>query len=298
MDKYMDYWKALPTLMQFVLLFLSVAGTSGLLTGIFAIWKLYVKAGTDKQAAADARAMRESQARIERELAEQKSRHEKELAEQKSRHEKELAEQKARIDALELRRIQAQSEAKQAESASENMQKLIDALATGNERWQHVVDVKSERQLEADRLQYETNKMFIAAVKQQTETVANITEMLEIQSEHLGGFGRVMQHFDDKLDTTLKTVEISSRDNRADLTTALGMSVTSRTESENTLRAIKDSIHQVVREVTHIIENDKRQQADNLLSIKTQLQSIETLLMQPDPVTPVPPEPLADDDAA
>lgn len=265
MDKnILDYLRELPAVAKFVLGLIGALGASGFFTGIFAVWKIFASAAANKQAARDAREANESKARIE-----------KEQADQKVRHEKELAELRVRIEALELERLRAQTEAKQAEAASENMQRLIEVVAAGNERWQRVYDVKSERQLEADRLQHETNKMFIESVERNTKTVANISEMLEIQSEHLGGFGRVMQHFENKLDTTLQTVENNTRDNRSDLTTALGMGVNYRTESDTMLRSILQAVDGVRIDVKSIISQNENQKTQALLSIEAKIASIE-----------------------
>lgn len=255
----MDYLQNLPPTMQFILLFLSVAGSTGLIAGIFAVWKIYANADSSK-----------------------------ELIEAKTHHEKQLIELKMRIEPLELERLRAQNEAKHTEAVNTNMQKLIEVIAASNERWQKVIDTKSERQLEADRLQHETNKLFADAMKDNTGAIRNLTEMIEIQSEHYQVFSDKIDGMESGLKTTLQTVESLARDNRTDLTTALGLSVTSRTENENTLRTIKETIHGVVRDITRVIEQDKKEQAATLLSIKEQLQSLETKLTPQSPTQPIP----------
>jgi hypothetical protein len=245
-ERIMDYIQNLPPMMQFILLLLSILASSGFISGAIAVWKLYANADSSK-----------------------------ELIEAKTKHEKELVELRVRIEPLELERLRAQNEAKHAEAVNLNMHKLIEVIAASNERWQKVIDVKSERQLEVDRLQHETNKMFIESVERNTKTVANISEMLEIQSEHLGGFGRVMQHFESKLDTTLQTVENNTRDNRSDLTTALGMGVNYRTESDNMLRSILHAVDGVRIDVQSIISQNEQQKTQALLSVEAKIASIE-----------------------
>jgi hypothetical protein len=245
-ERIMDYIQNLPPMMQFILLLLSILASSGFISGAIAVWKLYANADSSK-----------------------------ELIEAKTKHEKELVELRVRIEPLELERLRAQNEAKHAEAVNLNMHKLIEVIAASNERWQKVIDVKSERQLEVDRLQHETNKMFIESVERNTKTVANISEMLEIQSEHLGGFGRVMQHFENKLDTTLQTVENNTRDNRSDLTTALGMGVNYRTESDNMLRSILHAVDGVRIDVQSIISQNEQQKTQALLSVEAKIASIE-----------------------
>jgi hypothetical protein len=245
-ERIMDYIQNLPPMMQFILLLLSILASSGFISGAIAVWKLYANADSSK-----------------------------ELIEAKTKHEKELVELRVRIEPLELERLRAQNEAKHAEAVNLNMHKLIEVIAASNERWQKVIDVKSERQLEVDRLQHETNKMFIESVERNTKTVANISEMLEIQSEHLGGFGRVMQHLESKLDTTLQTVENNTRDNRSDLTTALGMGVNYRTESDNMLRSILHAVDGVRIDVQSIISQNEQQKTQALLSVEAKIASIE-----------------------
>jgi hypothetical protein len=131
--------------------------------------------------------------------------------------------------------------------------------------------------------------MFIESVERNTKTVANISEMLEIQSEHLGGFGRVMQHFENKLDTTLQTVENNTRDNRSDLTTALGMGVNYRTESDNMLRSILHAVDGVRIDVQSIISQNEQQKTQALLSVEAKIASIEqgiNALINPRPALP------------
>lgn len=234
MDKYMDYFQNLPASMQFILALITVLGTSGFLTGMFSVWKIYATS----------------------------------------------SEQNQRIKMLELDKIRIEAEGRQAEAMNANMKNLIEVISAGNERWQKVLDVKSERQLEADRLQHETNKMFIEAVERNTKTVANISEMLEIQSEHLGGFGRVMQHFENKLDTTLQTVESTTRDNRTDLTTALGMNVNQRNENENTLRSIIQAVDSLRLDVKQTISTGEDQRNQTLSAIDNKLASIERRLTE------------------
>ena len=182
--------------------------------------------------------------------------------------EKELTEQKSRLEALEIQAIKAKADAKQAEAASENTQKLIEVIGASNDRFQRVLDVKSERQLEADKMQHETNKMFLDAVNRQTDAVSNLTEMLEIQTEHYSNFV-------EKLDTTLKTVETIAQDNRADVTTALGLSVNYRADSENALRTILQTIHSIAADVREIIGKNEAQKSQTLLAINTKLQALE-----------------------
>jgi hypothetical protein len=259
-ERIMDYIQNLPPMMQFILLLLSILASSGFISGAIAVWKLYANADSSK-----------------------------ELIEAKTKHEKELVELRVRIEPLELERLRAQNEAKHAEAVNLNMHKLIEVIAASNERWQKVIDVKSERQLEVDRLQHETNKMFIESVERNTKTVANISEMLEIQSEHLGGFGRVMQHFENKLDTTLQTVENNTRDNRSDLTTALGMGVNYRTESDNMLRSILHAVDGVRIDVQSIISQNEQQKTQALLSVEAKIASIEqgiNALINPRPALP------------
>lgn len=255
----MDYLQNLPPTMQFVLLLLSILGTSGFISGAVAVWKLYAKSDSDRD-----------------------------LLAAQTEHEKELIELKMRIEPLELERLRAQNEARQAEAMNENMRNLIQVIANGNERWQKVYDVKSERQLEADKLQHETNKLFADAMKDNAGAIRTLTEMIEIQSEHYQVFKESVVGMESNLKTTLQTVEVLARDNRTDLTTALGLSVTSRTESENTLRTIKETIHGVVKEITSIMELDKRERAADLSSIKTKLQAIETALTPQAPTQPLP----------
>jgi hypothetical protein len=257
-ERIMDYLKDLPPQFQFILLFIGVLGSSGFFAGFWSVWKMYGGATVAKQAARDAREANESKARLETQLTEQR----------------------VRIEALELERLRAQTEAQQAAATSENMQKLIEVIATGNERWQKVFDTKSERQLKADELQHETNKMFIESVKRNTETVANISEMLEIQSEHLGGFGRVMQHFENKLETTLQTVESTTRDNRSDLTTALGMNVNQRNENENTLRSILQSVESLRTDVKYILNQSETQRNQTLAGVDAKFNLIEKRLTE------------------
>jgi hypothetical protein len=237
-------------------LLISVLGTSGFFTGIFSVWKILASAKASTQAAKEAREANASKAQLE----------------------KDLVELRMRIEPLELERLRAESEAKQAAAMNQNIQNLIEAIVVGNERWQRVIDVKSERQLEADRLQHESNKLFAEAMKNNADAMGNLTEMIEIQSEHYQAFKAKVDGMEGSLETTLKTVTGLAQDNRTDLTTALGLSVTSRNENETTLRTIKESIHGVVREITSIMEEDKRERAADLSSIKKKLQAIETAL--------------------
>lgn len=276
MKTYMEYLQNLPTSMQFILLLITVLGSTGFISGMVAVWKLYAKADTDK-----------------------------ELIDAKTKQEKEITELKMRLEPLELERLRAQNEGKQNEAMNTNMKNLIDVIAAQNDRWQTVVDKKSERQLEAEKMQHEDRKLFAEAMRENTSAIRNLTEMIEIQSEHYQVFKESVDGMKSKLDTTLQTVEGLARDNRTDLTTALGISVTSRTENENTLRTIKDTIHGVVKEITGVIEKNNQTQSKTLLSIKTQLQVLEAKLTlptptQPLPVTPVTPDTVthADDDAA
>lgn len=269
MKTYMEYLQNLPTSMQFILLLITVLGSTGFISGMVAVWKLYAKADTDK-----------------------------ELIDAKTKQEKEITELKMRLEPLELERLRAQNEGKQNEAMNTNMKNLIDVIAAQNDRWQTVVDKKSERQLEAEKMQHEDRKLFAEAMRENTSAIRNLTEMIEIQSEHYQVFKESVDGMKSKLDNTLQTVEGLARDNRTDLTTALGISVTSRTENENTLRTIKDTIHGVVKEITGVIEKNNQTQSKTLLSIKTQLQVLEAKLTLP--VTPVTPDTVthADDDAA
>lgn len=116
LEKLMDYLQNLPPLMQFILLFITFAGTSGLFAGLFAVWKLYAQADASKQE-----------------------------AESKAKLEKELTELRMRLEPLELERLRQQNEAKQIEATNNNMKNLIDVIAATNDRWQKVVDAISER---------------------------------------------------------------------------------------------------------------------------------------------------------
>jgi hypothetical protein len=228
-----EYIRDLPPLLQFILALITILGTSGFFTGIFG----YLAA---RDSAISAR-----------------------------RANKELAEQKVRLESLEIKSIKAKAEAEQITADKHNTQKLIEVIAASNDRFQKVIDVKSERQLESDKMQHETNKMFLDAVNRQTSAVVNLSELIEIQSEHYTGFV-------DKLDNTLKTVETFARDNRADMTTALGLSVTHRAENENTLRSIQQTIHSIATDVRDIITKNENQQTQTLVAINAKLQSLES----------------------
>lgn len=171
--------------------------------------------------------------------------------------------------------IKIQSEAAQAAAHSLNTQKLIEVIAASNDRFQKVIDAKSERQLEADKLQHETNKMFLDAVNRQTFVVSNLTEMLEIQSEQLGNLVKTVDGVDTSVKANLQTMEQLARDNRSDITTALGLSVTHRTESENALRVIQQSIHGIAKDVRDIISANEDLNKQTLLAINAKLQSLE-----------------------
>lgn len=247
----MEYIQNLPPLMQFILALLAILGTSGFFTGGFAVWKLYAQANTNRQAAVS-----------------------------KAKLETELTELKLRLEPLELERLRTENEAKQIESMNSNMKNLIDVIAARDDRWQNVFDKKSERQLEAEKLQQETNRMFIDSVKENTKTVTYIGELLEVQSEHLGGFGRIMQHFEGKMDKTIKIVEDTTRDNRNDLTTALGMNVTNRTENENALRSIMQAIETLRHDVKYILTQNETQRTQTLAGVDAKFKLIEQRLTE------------------
>lgn len=200
----------------------------------------------------------------------------KQAAEDKLRLEKELGELRLRTDTLEIERIKEKAEAEQAAAANLNMQRLIEVVGESNNRFQKVIDVKSERQLESDKLQHQTNKMFLDAVNRQTLVVSNLTEMLEIQSEQFGNVTKTIEGVDNNVRASLKEIEKLARDSRSDVTTALGLSVNHRTEADNTLRVIQQSIQGIAKEVRGIITTNEGLNRQALLAINAKLQSLET----------------------
>jgi hypothetical protein len=204
----------------------------------------------------------------------------------KVRLEKAVADQKERLETLELQHIKAESEAKQAETNSANTQKLIEVIAASNDRFQKVIDTKSERQLEADKLQHETNKMFLAAVERQTGAVVNLTEMLEISAEQFGNLDKTVHGMATKLDTTMQSVETVAQHNRADLTTALGISVSERAAHESTLRIIQQSIHDLRTAVNHTLSQNEQQKSQLITVIDIRFSALERLVI--DTIAPRP----------
>lgn len=217
----------------------------------------------------------------------QKTQIKRQAAEDKLRLERELGGQRLRIESLEIERIKEKAEAEQAAAASLNMQKLIEVVAASNDRFQKVIDVKSERQLEADKMQHQTNKMFLDAVSRQTLAVSNLTEMLEIQSEQFSNVAKTVENLDSNTNASLKEMANLARDNRHDVTTALGMSVSQRVEADNVLRVIQQSIHGIAKEVRDIISANEDQKNKTLIAINAKLQSLENnvnTLIVPRPV--------------
>jgi hypothetical protein len=198
---------------------------------------------------------------------------EKAEMEQKLRESDRLAQE--RLEQVENQQIKIQSEADQQKAQLQ----IVSDMATGSfraqEQWQRVMDVNSERQLQAEQLQHEDRKLFIESIKKNTETTANLTEMLEIQSEHLGGFGRVMQHFENKLDTTLKTVEMSSRDNRTDIQNALGNNIKYQNQHDETLRSIMTAVQGLRSDVGSIVSSNEKQKNQTLQAIDAKIAAIE-----------------------
>ena len=250
----MEYFRNLPPLALFILGLITVLGTSGFVTGIFAVWKIYAQVAVNRQAAKDAKDASES-ARL--------------ANESKMRMETQLSEQHQRIQTLELDKMRVEAEAKQSEAASENMQKLIEvvgaisdrfqvAVTSTNAQWQKVIDTKSDRELEADKIREETNRMFVDAVNRQTDTMKTNNETLV---KLLGVEGVIK--------TAASTMESLARDNQSHLTNAIALSVSDRKAQEENLRTIMQRINE-------LWEEERRQSTQNQQMRKQTITVIDT----------------------
>jgi len=250
----MEYFRNLPPLALFILGLITVLGTSGFVTGIFAVWKIYAQVAVNRQAAKDAKDASES-ARL--------------ANESKMRMETQLYEQHQRIQTLELDKMRVEAESKQSEAASENMQKLIEvvgaisdrfqvAVTSTNVQWQKVIDTKSDRELEADKIREETNRMFVDAVNRQTDTMKTNNETLV---KLLGVEGVIR--------TAASTMESLARDNQSHLTNAIALGVSDRKAQEENLRTIMQRINE-------LWEEERRQSSQNQQMRKQTITVIDT----------------------
>ncbi len=259
MDTVVTMFENFPPLAQFILTLIALSGTpTGIIAGMFAVWKIRETANAAQEA---------TKAKI--------------------KLEKEAADQKARIEVLEIKQIRAQAEASQAAADRLNTQKLIEVIDKSNERWQRVWDTKSERQLETDKLQQETNRMFLEAVNRQSGVMDNVRETFEIQSRHYSVLIDTVNSIKPDLTETHKEMLKLAEENRSDITKALGMNVNQQTTTENTLRTILNAVAGIEKNVSGIISLNEKERNQNLAAIKTQLQSIEASisnLITPSPV--------------
>lgn len=251
MDKnILDYFQNLPPIAQFILGLITILGTSGFFTGIFG----YLIARNSAKAAKDAIAA-------------------------KTRLEKESGEQKARIEALEIRQIREQSAAQQAAADRLNTQKLIEVIASSNDRWQKVIDTKSERQFEGERL--------IASALEKLDTkLDKLDNTLNLNS-------RVVEEFSHGVSLQLGNVagdikELRKDSEETNKVVRTSFKATNRTV-DNTFEAvvaIRDSVIQMINDVKIKVDSLS---APNCDEFKRMLEIMETKIL----ARLTPPEPVA-----
>lgn len=231
-----EYIQNLPPLAQFILILVALSGTpTGLVAGIFAVWK-----------------MREATYAT-----------------------RENTRQKERLEAVENNQIKIQADADHLRAINANMERLITGVFRTDERWQMVVDNISARRVEIEEKWMNAIGRFELSVQHNTTAVTNLTAMLELQSEQIGHFDKTMQHVEDGVNTSLQQIETLTKENRADLTTALGMNVNQQNKTDETLRTILVAITAIEKNVTGIISLNEKERNQNLSAIKAQLQAIE-----------------------
>lgn len=222
-----------------------------------------------------------------------------------------LKDKDAALETIENKQIKIQSEADNTKAQLDILREMASGTFKSQEQWQSVVNTMSARKHGDDeRLAGSLDKLATASV--------NLTEMLEIHSEQLQQLVTTVQDSDKRSQTTLQAMEQIARDNQSSVTTALGLSVSHRAESDTMLQSILKTINDVARDINSIVTRNEDNRLMTLQGINTKLHSIEAniaaliaprpAVLADTPVTPqtwnedtettaiIPPRKLADED--
>lgn len=190
-----------------------------------------------------------------------------------------LKDKDAALETIENKQIKIQSEADNTKAQLDILREMANGTFKSQEQWQGVVNTMSERK-------HEDNERLANSLDRLSAASTNLTEMIEIHSEQLQHLVTTVQDSDKRSQTTLQVMEQLARDNQSSVTTALGLSVTHRAETETTLQTILRTIHDVAREVNSIVTRNEDNRLMTLQGINTKLHSIEaniTALITPRP---------------
>jgi hypothetical protein len=158
----------LPLWTRILLALLTVLGTTGVFTGAFSIWRLWLQGQTARQTHRD-----------------------------KLQLEQELSESKARIEALEIQAIKVNSAAESARQDRENMKSLIQHASKSDERWQESMHRMFENRRD------DTREM-TDALRKNTQAYNSLNEALEIQSEQFRMTNERIKNMGEKQEQALK----------------------------------------------------------------------------------------------
>jgi chromosome segregation ATPase len=270
----MDYLGNLPPLMQFILIFLSLSGTSGLFAGIFAILKI-----------------RET-ARVSKADTLVKQIYEAQVAEDKRKYEAQIAAQRERMEALESQQIRIQSEAATQREQMNIFKSMVADIPKTRETWQSIIDRMSSRRSEMEQKMTDAYNKQNTLIAANTSAFQNLTAMVELQSAHLGQLSNKVASIGEKIDGTMQRIEVLAQTNRADIQKALGSQSAAQTKYEETLHLIMAVVQGLRSDVANIVGQSAKQKDKTLQDIMIKIEaigrSLKDMIPPPAPLDPPP----------
>lgn len=176
--------------------------------------------------------------------------------------------QAVRLEAVEIAQIEAKSKADAATAVNDNMQRVIDGWFRSEERWQKNFDTNSERQRE-------THQDYVRELNRAATELTDFKSVLEIQSGTHETLVESVERVGNGVQTAISDLKNIGAETRHDVTTALGLSVSSRVTNDDNLRALKDSFSGLRTEVLNIISRREEAQNQTLQGIEAKFMSIE-----------------------
>jgi hypothetical protein len=188
-----------------------------------------------------------------------------------------LRDKDATLENIENNQIKIQSDADQARIRDENTQKLIEGIFRGEERWQKVMDVNSERRLEEGRLKRESDTLLASSIDRQAAATLELKNVLEIQ---IGVLGNVKSKVEDSLHTFVASAAATHKavDSQKEELTLVNKSIGNLAMRIDDLIAI-DETHVLDEGKRHDnLRDDNREHKAELVAIKDALQTSNGIL--------------------
>jgi hypothetical protein len=202
------------------------------------------------------------------------------------------AKSNAEMERLESQQIKIQSEAEQGRAMNANMEKLINGIFAANQQWQQVVNTQSERR-------HEDSERLASALDKVSTSNSDLADVLEIQAGQLGNLVTVVQDVGKLATDKLAAMEGLAQNNRTDITSALGISVTYQNKIDqiydmtqtatNRVQQLATHLEKRVGDMTHTGGTEKRQIIEYLETLKKEVGELQVLIHERLPEPPPPP---------